>query len=424
MRRYVEVWSSAGARTLLLSGIIGRLPISMVPLALLLLVEDATGSYAAAGLATALYGVATALVAPFLGRFADRRGPRAVLYVTGMGYPLAIAGLVAAITTGLPMIVVYLTAVLAGFLMPLVSSTVRALWPRVTTGRKLTAAYALDSISVETVFVLGPTIVALSASVTTALVPLAVAAVMSAAGSFWLAGSGPARRWKPAAGSGKSRFLGPLALPGIPKLLVAGGAFSLSLGIVEVALPAYSESVGMPILSGILLAVWSVGSAVGGLWFGTRQPMRSLASQYRWGLLLSAIGLAPLALAASPWLVGIVLAVGGASVAPTVTVQNSLVAALVPARLTTEAFTWVTTVVFGASALGAAVGGLVVDGWGIPAAFGASAVVMLTGAGIFSLRRRSRLRAPAPIEAVPVPVDDGVPAYSGQRPALAGSVGS
>src|SRR3954447_19469766 len=88
MRSYLTVWRLPSAPVLLLSGFAGRLPSSMVPLALLLMVQEQTGSYAVAGGVSATYGIATALIAPVLGRLADRRSPRIVLLAQSALYPL------------------------------------------------------------------------------------------------------------------------------------------------------------------------------------------------------------------------------------------------------------------------------------------------------------------------------------------------
>ncbi len=51
MRANLNVWRLPSAPVLLLAGFAGRLPSAMVPLALLLMVQQQTGSYAVAGLA-------------------------------------------------------------------------------------------------------------------------------------------------------------------------------------------------------------------------------------------------------------------------------------------------------------------------------------------------------------------------------------
>ena len=165
--------------------------------------------------------------------------------------------------------------------------------------------------------------------------------------------------------------MSPLRAPGMILLLSAVAALMFGFGAVEVAVPAFADGEGSKALSGVLLAVWGAGSAVGGLWFGARRFAMPLLAQYRWALLVLAIGMAPLAMAGDLWLLGALLLAAGTAIAPAMTVQSGLVADLAPTGTTTEAFTWVTTVVFGATAIGSAVGGLVVDlPGGVAAALG------------------------------------------------------
>ncbi len=176
------------------------------------------------------------------------------------------------------------------------------------------------------------------------------------------------RAWRPAPTVHRSLFA-TVTVPGMPRVLVSGTALMLGFGAIEVAVPAFADAAGSPGLSGVLLAVWSLGSVAGGLWFGARVVSASLPRLYRWGLLGTTIGMLPLAAVSSPVLLGALLFLGGTAIAPTLTVQSSLVGSIAPADATTEAFTWLSTVAFGASAIGAAIGGAVVEtgyGWTAP----------------------------------------------------------
>jgi len=390
MRQYLTVWRMPSAPTLLLAGFAGRLPASMVPLALLLLVEQHTGSYLIAGLAAAGYGLPIAGFAPVYGRFADRRGASRLLLVTAAIFPFLLAGLVVTVVVGAPVWAVLLACVVAGAGMPLVSSTVRAVWQRVTEGSAFRqAAYALDAISVELVFVAGPAVVAILVVLTSPVVAIGLAAALSSTGAVVLSRSQEIRGYVPVPRDHARR--GPVRAPGMPRLLLSGSALMFGLGCLEVGVPAFADRLGSPSMSGVLIAVWSLGSALGGLWFGARHPHLALNRQYRWALFAVAIGMLPLVLADNLIVLGVLLFLGGTTLAPTLTVQNSLVSVLVPAGAATEAFTWTATVAFGASAVGAGVAGAVVEStFGVSGALALGALSAVGALAITLVPGRSR----------------------------------
>jgi MFS family permease len=379
MPSYLTVWRLPSAPMLLLAGFAGRLPSSMVPLALLLMVQERTGSYAVAGGVSATYGIATAVLAPVLGRLADRRSPRIVLFAQSALYPLLLATVALVVLGGAPAPAMLAAAGAVGASTPLVAGTVRALWSRVD-ARLRPTAYALDATATELVFVTGPTLVALLALLASPSIALAIAGVLGVAGALGIAMSAPMRAWQPVT-AGRRPLLGTVRTPGMPRVLVSGSALMLGIGALEVAVPAFADAAGAPGISGLLLAVWALGSAGGGLWFGARMVSASLPRQYRWGLLGVTIGLAPLAAVSSPWVLGALLFLGGTAIAPTMTVQSSLVGSIAPASAATEAFTWLSTVAFGASAIGAAVGGSLIES----SAGVAGALVMATVAAALAV---------------------------------------
>ncbi|WP_029431249.1 MFS transporter [Blastococcus sp. URHD0036] len=377
MRAYLSVWRLPSAPALLVGGFVGRLPSAMVPLALLLMVQERTGSYAVAGLASATLGIAMAGMAPVLGRLADRRSPRPILLAQAVVYPLLLAVLVAVVLAGAPAPVVVAASAAAGAATPLVSGTVRALWSR-TDPRVRQTAFALDATTTELVFVVGPAVVAALAVLAAPAVAVGTAGLLAVAGAVSIATSRAMRAWEPAPHV-QSGVFSTVRAPGMPRVLISGAALMVGFGAIEVAVPAFAQDAGSPGMSGVLLAVWSLGSVAGGLWFGARVLSASLPRQYRWLLLGTTIGLAPLAAVSSPWVLGLLLFLGGSVVAPTLTVQNSLVGSIAPAQATTEAFTWLSTVTVGASAVGAALGGALIEGSaGVPGAL----VLAVAGAAV------------------------------------------
>ncbi|RBY78268.1 MFS transporter [Geodermatophilus sp. TF02-6] len=401
MRSYLSVWRLPSAPVLLVAGFAGRLPSAMVPLALLLMVQQQTGSYAVAGLASATYGIAMAGAAPVLGRLADRRTPRPVLLAQAAAHPLLLTLLVAVVLGGAPTPAIVAASAAAGAGTPLVSGAVRALWSRVDPRVRATA-YALDATATELVFVAGPTVVAALAVLADPAWAVGAAGVLAAAGALAVATSGAMRGWAPAPEVERASVFATVLAPGMPRVLASGAALMLGFGALEVAVPAFADAAGAPGMSGVLLALWSLGSVAGGLWFGARVVSVSLPRQYRWLLLGVTIGLAPLTAASDPWVLGALLFLGGTAIAPTLTVQNSLVGSIAPAHATTEAFTWLSTMATGASAVGAALGGALIES---RAGVSGSLVLAVAGAALAVVvtlvpgRRPARRPAAEPVAA-------------------------
>jgi predicted MFS family arabinose efflux permease len=169
------------------------------------------------------------------------------------------------------------------------------------------------------------------------------------------------------------------------------------IGTVEVALPAFSEIEGSAALAGVLLALWSLASGVGGLAFGARTPRRELLDTYLVVTLLFPFLCVPLMLASSPVAMGILVLAAGAPIAPLIATRNQLISIVAPAGTGTEAFSWLMTSLIAGVSLGTAIAGGVIEARGWEEAVALGVAVSLAGS-IASFVWRGALR-PVPATA-------------------------
>jgi hypothetical protein len=286
--------------------------------------------------------------------------------------------------------------VLTGAVLPPTSSVMRALYPRLLSDDLVRTGYALDSVLTETIFIAGPLIIAALVVVTGAAAALVVSACAVTAGvTLFLAAlpSGDATGLQPRGRSGSR--LGALSAPGIRTLLLSMLPVGFAFGALEVALPAFADARGQPGLAGVLIAIWSVASALGGLVYGARARDIPLSRLHVGVALLLPLSLLPLAVAGSVVSMALLVVPAGALIAPLIASRNELAGVVAPAGSQTEAFTWPLTALVGGVALGAAAAGGIVEASGWRAAVLCGAAAAALGA-VVSLARRSTLEPVAP----------------------------
>jgi MFS family permease len=393
VRRYAQILRLPHVAALTAAAALARMPLGIIGLALVLFLRERTGSYAAAGGVAAAFAIGSATAAPYAGRLVDRLGARRVLVpMTGV-HAGALLAVVAAGYAGVPLAAMVALGGLAGCAMPPVSSVMRTLWPDLLAERTelLSTAFALDAVIVELVFVTGPALVALLTALIAPAAALVLSSVLSIAGTLVFTAQPPSRERHASGLPASGGIFGALRSPGLLTLVLATLPLGFTLGATEVILPAFCEVEGDRALAGVLLAIWSVGSAAGGIAYGARTFALPLAGRFERCALLMPVSLLPLVLAPSVLTMAILLVPVGAVVAPTLASANQLVGQVTPAGEQTEAYTWPLT----ALVLGVA-GGTATAGAVVQAADWRTALLVAAGTGLLSavvvVTRRATLR--------------------------------
>ena len=391
--KYRPVFSVPGSPALIASALLARLPLGMTSLAFLLLVRGTHHSYAVAGVTVGANAFANAAGAPLQGRLVDRFGRARVLAPSAFAQALVLVAFVLASKAGATSVPLILLAALAGALMPPVSPTARALLREVFPDPGLLdTAYALDSVLQEVVWITGPLLVALIVAASSPQVAVLTVAAVCVCGTVVFVRSPLARgsgtraadqpRQAVLSNADLRALLGPVALMGV------------GLGAIEVGLPSLALHAGSRPASGLLLAMWSLGSMTGGLWYGARAWNASLTRRYRLLFVVAVVLTAPLIVARTipEGAVGSLLA--GLTIAPVFSCQYALVGRVVKPGAETEAFTWVSAALVGGLALGSAVGGAAIAAAGESAPFVFSCCATAVAA-VIALRTREPASVPA-----------------------------
>ena len=377
---------------------VGRLPITMVPLAVLALVTSASGSVAVGGLASACAAVGEAVGVPVVGAFADRRGQRGALLTVVVLHLFAVASLFAALA-GPAGWTVLAAAACVGLTLPSVSGFSRARWLRMTPcAEEQRTAFAFEGTVDEAAFILGPALVGIVGVLAGPAGALVVAAALVAVFVTAFACHRTHRVTAPRpAGHGGPRPRVPWAVAGpVAGMLAMGTVF----GATQTGVTAAAEAGGSASAGSLVYAVMAIGSTVTTLCLvlvpeRVDLPLRWLACGAGMlagsGLLVAAAGHGLLALS------GAVL-VTGLFVGPGLVTISTTAAALVAAERGAFVMALLNSGIVLGVATGAAVGGALSESSGPAAGLAvvAGAAAVLTALPLPRLLRRGRARAQAP----------------------------
>jgi MFS family permease len=386
---YLEVLRLPGAAAFSAAGVLARLPISMLGIGIVLLVVEATGSYAVAGWVAAVFGIVQALAAPVVARAVDRLGQARVMRPAIAVHVLGLILLMACAQARAPRWMLFAAVAVMGATIGSLGTLVRARWSFLLTDHPrrpalMHRAYSLESVLDEVVFIVGPILVTLLATQTSPVAGLAAAACAVGTGGAWLLGQ---RGTEPPASRGHAAHpRGGMNLPGLAVLVLAFAGIGVVFGSVEVLTIAFTDERGTPGQAGAVLAAFAFGSMLAGVGYGAVQWRSAASRRLLIAVLLLAVGLAPALLAWSVLSLAGVVFVAGFAISPMLISGNALVQDLLPAGRLTEGLSWVSTGLGLGIAIGAATSGVAVDrlgaahGFVVPVSAGVvSALVVLAG---------------------------------------------
>lgn len=399
--RYGQLLRQPGVGALLLIGMVARLPHAAVGMLLLLhLVNELDQDWGSAGLVVALMTIGIALGAPWRGHIVDMYGLRRALI------PSVIAEVVVwsivpqvSFTWVLPLVF------LGGLFSLPVFSVVRTALGVMTTGDTRRAAFALDAMATEVVFIVGPAgagIVAVSLDTTIGMIGIGIAA--SVAGLALMVLNPPTRTCQPGAVALKANpheerlgaeasliAAGPGGLADVEGELIVAGAKStkariaargrgfrhkfgwVSASVIAVLIAAAGAGLlisgtEVGILSlldahhsegqlGIVVLFWCGASLLGGLLYGSLDRRISPIVL----LLAMAVLTVPMAFATDTWSLALLSIAPGMVCAPVLSAASEWLTDLVAEKRRGEAMGWYGSALTGGTALGSPISGATVD---------------------------------------------------------------
>ncbi len=400
MSTYSSLLKTPGVARIIAAQLTARFPFGMLSLAFLLHIERVHHSYGAAGLVLGAMSVGQAVAGPMTSRLMGVLGMRTVLWTTLVLCAAAVASIGVFV---MPIPLTMAVACFAGLSMPPIQPAVRTIYPKMVNSRQLTPLFSLDASAQEIIWIAGPVAITFVSTQIGTIEGILMSVAIMLLGGFWFIASPEVGRVR--IPRSKRRFGVVLARPPVLLATVVGFLLIGSCAAVEAGVVAtFGE--GSP-FAGIVLAIWSLGSLIGGLAFG-HVPIGPWATARRMFIVFVGVVISVFMLW-SWWGLSLTLLISGLGIAPALAVLFAIVSASVKFSDTAEAYGWVGTGQLIGAALGSALAGFLIDASGAIGAFWIAAGFALVGFTVSALAvrihpdLRGRDASPIP-DTEPVPV--------------------
>jgi len=379
MAGYRDLLRTPGVARIIAAQLTARFPNGMTSLAILLHIEQITGSYGSAGLVLAATSVGQAIAGPVTSRWMGVWGMRRVLTTTLL---ICAAAITALALLELPLPGYMALGVVAGLSTPPVQSAVRTIYPKMVNSRQLTPLFSLDASLQEIIWIVAPVLITFVATQVGTVQALILIVVILLGGGAWFILSpevGRVRIPRSRRSIGKV-----LAKPAVLLATVTGFLLIGACAAVEAGVVATFGHGGLE--AGIVLAVFSIGSLAGGLTFG-HIPIGPWAMARRFAVVAGGLALTTISL--NVWWLGGSLIIAGIGIAPALAVMFAMTSASVKFSETAESFGWVATGQLIGAAAGSAIAGFLIDGIGPQGAYWAATGFAVVGVIVSAVFVRS-----------------------------------
>ncbi|WP_433255031.1 MFS transporter [Streptosporangium sp. CA-135522] len=365
---YRRLLTLPGVRTLLLVGLLARIPSTAMGITLTLHIRSLGLGWLAAGAVGTATTVGMAIGSPLAGRFVDRHGLRPVLLVTTVAQLAFWSS-----AWALPYPVLVVASVAAGLLSLPVFSVIRQCLTALVPSEQRRIGFSLDSIMVELAYMTGPALgvvgITLLGSGWTMCV---VGAGLTCSGVALALLNPPIRSAEELEAPEEKVLRRQWLTPGLITLLGTASASTFVLTATELSLVATIEQAGATAWTGLGIGLWCVYSLIGGFVYG------GLSRGFSPLLLIGAMGVLtiPVGLVGADWRwVLVALVPAGMLCAPGLSSTVETLSRWVPVGARGEAMGLHGTALLIGGAASAPIAGAIIDGAGPGWALAAAGVV-------------------------------------------------
>ncbi len=240
------------------------------------------------------------------------------------------------------------------------------------TSKQLTPLFSLDASAQEIIWIAGPVVTTFIATQISTELAIMVAGAFLIFGGLWFLSCRELGEVNIPRSKNKMGVV--LGKPAVVLATVVGFLLIGAAAAVEVAVVSVFGHGGPE--AGIILSIWAIGSIIGGLALGGMAigPW-ALAAR----MLVVFIGIAMAGAFLDFWWIAFALLIAGAGIAPALAVMFAIVSSSVKFSDTAEAYGWMGSGQLVGAALGSAVAGFAIDGFGSLGGFVAASIFALIG---------------------------------------------